>query len=60
MARSPKRLSAVPATAAAAASASSGTAGTLVDAGMPTPGFSVALQNFEGPFDLLLSLIGKH
>ncbi|MGY4856309.1 segregation and condensation protein A [Cryobacterium sp. AP23] len=24
------------------------------------PGFSVALQNFEGAFDLLLSLIGKH
>ena len=62
MARSPKRLSAVPATAAATASAASGTAGTLVAGGngMPTPGFSVALQNFEGPFDLLLSLIGKH
>ncbi|HEV7956022.1 MAG TPA: ScpA family protein [Marisediminicola sp.] len=24
------------------------------------PAFSVALSNFEGPFDLLLSLIGKH
>lgn len=24
------------------------------------PSFSVALSNFEGPFDLLLSLIGKH
>ncbi len=26
----------------------------------PAPSFSVALSNFEGPFDLLLSLIGKH
>lgn len=26
----------------------------------PTPGFSVTLDNFEGPFDLLLSLIAKH
>ncbi len=25
-----------------------------------TPGFSVRLDNFEGPFDLLLSLISKH
>jgi len=25
-----------------------------------TPAFSVALGNFEGPFDLLLTLIGKH
>ncbi|MBX3093593.1 MAG: segregation/condensation protein A [Cryobacterium sp.] len=25
-----------------------------------TPGFSVSLSNFEGPFDLLLSLIAKH
>ena len=25
-----------------------------------TPAFSVRLDNFEGPFDLLLSLIGKH
>ncbi|MEF2976164.1 ScpA family protein [Subtercola sp. YIM 133946] len=28
---------------------------------MPTaPGFSLSLSNFEGPFDLLLSLISKH
>ena len=26
----------------------------------PTPGFEVRLDNFEGPFDLLLSLIAKH
>ncbi|RFA21339.1 segregation and condensation protein A [Subtercola boreus] len=25
-----------------------------------TPGFSLSLSNFEGPFDLLLSLISKH
>lgn len=25
-----------------------------------SPGFSVSLSNFNGPFDLLLSLIGKH
>ena len=25
-----------------------------------TPGFSVSLSNFSGPFDLLLSLIAKH
>jgi segregation and condensation protein A len=25
-----------------------------------TPAFSVALSNFQGPFDLLLTLIGKH
>lgn len=28
--------------------------------GEPTKGFAVRLDNFEGPFDLLLSLIGKH
>ena len=26
----------------------------------PTGGFSLSLDNFEGPFDLLLSLIAKH
>lgn len=26
----------------------------------PAPGFAVRLDNFEGPFDLLLSLIAKH
>jgi segregation and condensation protein A len=26
----------------------------------PTPGFELHLDNFEGPFDLLLSLIAKH
>src|SRR5690606_33665308 len=28
--------------------------------GAPRGGFSVHLDNFEGPFDLLLSLISKH
>ena len=33
----------------------------IVDAdGGELPSFKVALDNFEGPFDLLLSLIGKH
>jgi segregation and condensation protein A len=61
VARSPKQTTA--ASARAAASSAAGRAGTAVldgDAGTTTPGFSVALQNFEGPFDLLLSLIGKH
>ncbi|CUR59006.1 Condensin subunit ScpA [metagenome] len=31
-----------------------------VEAGEATPGFEVRLDNFEGPFDLLLSLIAKH
>ena len=31
-----------------------------VAAAEPTPGFAVRLDNFEGPFDLLLSLIAKH
>ena len=30
------------------------------DAVEPSTGFAVRLDNFEGPFDLLLSLIGKH
>lgn len=29
-------------------------------AGEPSPGFKLRLDNFEGPFDLLLSLITKH
>jgi segregation and condensation protein A len=39
---------------------------TLLDVEAPgtadgeTPGFEVSLDNFEGPFDLLLSLISKH
>ena len=37
---------------------SSGSLGT--DAADSSPGFSVSLSNFEGPFDLLLSLIAKH
>jgi len=31
-----------------------------VEAGTETPAFEVSLDNFEGPFDLLLSLISKH
>jgi len=30
------------------------------EAGETAPGFSLSLDNFEGPFDLLLSLITKH
>ncbi|GAB3778645.1 segregation and condensation protein A [Nocardioides ungokensis] len=33
---------------------------TETPAAEPTPGFEVRLDNFEGPFDLLLSLISKH
>lgn len=34
---------------------------TAADAGDATgPGFRVSLANFDGPFDLLLNLIGKH
>src|SRR6188768_2602172 len=32
----------------------------VVEAGTETPAFEVSLDNFEGPFDLLLSLISKH
>jgi segregation and condensation protein A len=31
-----------------------------VEADTETPAFEVSLDNFEGPFDLLLSLISKH
>nr|WP_229662447.1 ScpA family protein [Agromyces bauzanensis] len=34
--------------------------GAAVDGSDEAPGFRVALSNFEGPFDLLLSLIAKH
>jgi segregation and condensation protein A len=61
VARSPRQTSAASARAAAAsAPAGAGTALLDGDSASPAPGFSVALQNFEGPFDLLLSLIGKH
>src|SRR6476620_6232551 len=33
---------------------------TLVEAGEETPAFALHLDNFEGPFDLLLNLIAKH
>ncbi len=36
------------------------TAELATDGATPQPGFSVHLDNFEGPFDLLLSLISKH
>lgn len=65
MARSPRQTTAAPARAlASTATAGTRTSGTRTSDGTATdaaaPGFSVALQNFEGPFDLLLSLIGKH
>ena len=46
-------------------SSSPGAAPTADDAGAPESGelpqrFTVRLSNFEGPFDLLLQLIGKH
>ncbi|MBO9521171.1 MAG: segregation/condensation protein A [Nocardioidaceae bacterium] len=41
-----------------AATAPEAEAETLAESG--TGGFAVRLDNFEGPFDLLLSLIGKH
>jgi segregation and condensation protein A len=34
--------------------------GALEPAGEPAGAFSLSLDNFEGPFDLLLTLIGKH
>lgn len=34
--------------------------GIVGDSEPTTSGFAVRLENFEGPFDLLLSLIGKH
>ena len=33
---------------------------TVAEPEADAPGFSVSLSNFSGPFDLLLSLIGKH
>ena len=33
---------------------------TVAEPEIEAPGFSVSLSNFSGPFDLLLSLIGKH
>jgi segregation and condensation protein A len=60
VARSLRPTSAASARAAASAPAGVGTALLEGDSPSPAPGFSVALQNFEGPFDLLLSLIGKH
>ncbi|MFC5492421.1 segregation and condensation protein A [Nocardioides caricicola] len=35
-------------------------AGQPVEQSEATPGFEVRLENFEGPFDLLLNLIAKH
>jgi segregation and condensation protein A len=60
VARSPRPTPAASARAAASAPAGAGTALLEGESASPAPGFSVALQNFEGPFDLLLSLIGKH
>lgn len=55
----------VPASAAVTGSAAVAGSATGEDfatgAGSPTePGFRVALANFDGPFDLLLTLISKH
>lgn len=53
----------VPSPSGAAVDAGSVLAGTSVHAAAPEPegaGFSVSLNNFNGPFDLLLTLIAKH
>ena len=55
MARSPE-----PRPAAALSAAPERIDGAGSPAAPPDPGFRVALTNFEGPFDLLLSLIAKH
>lgn len=55
MARSPE---AVPVSGEREAGATAPTGTGAVEAA--APGFRVALSNFEGPFDLLLSLIAKH
>jgi segregation and condensation protein A len=55
VARSPE---AVPVSGERAAGATAPTGTGAVEAS--APGFRVALSNFEGPFDLLLSLIAKH
>lgn len=47
----------LPSTAAHGLAASDATVNDAQDA---APGFSVTLSNFNGPFDLLLSLIAKH
>jgi segregation and condensation protein A len=51
----PARAAAAPAPETRAAPAS-----PVAPASVVAPAFSVALSNFQGPFDLLLSLIGKH
>jgi len=37
-----------------------GSSAIVTEPGTETPGFEVRLDNFEGPFDLLLNLIAKH
>ncbi|MFD5920930.1 segregation and condensation protein A [Kitasatospora sp. NPDC058201] len=56
-----RSVEAVAAPAAPAAPAAMATgAGAGAGGGEPQGGFRVRLSNFEGPFDLLLSLIAKH
>ncbi len=52
-------MTAAPATPSKAAAADLGSTDGPID-GADTPTFSLRLDNFEGPFDLLLSLIAKH
>ncbi|HEV2796177.1 MAG TPA: segregation/condensation protein A, partial [Nocardioides sp.] len=40
--------------------AAPGTGAAVLEPGSEAPAFAVRLDNFEGPFDLLLSLIAKH
>ena len=42
------------------APASAAASGTGLEPGAEAPAFAVRLENFEGPFDLLLGLIAKH
>jgi segregation and condensation protein A len=54
-------LSPDPSTSSGADAASAADRASGTDAGSATePGFRVALSNFDGPFDLLLTLISKH
>jgi len=45
---------------ATARTSGSGSNAVVTEPGTETPGFEVRLDNFEGPFDLLLNLIAKH
>ncbi|GAA3295048.1 hypothetical protein GCM10020218_075270 [Dactylosporangium vinaceum] len=56
----PDSPDAEPPAAAVPGSPDAGQSGSPAAADVATTGFKVKLANFEGPFDLLLQLIGKH